>query len=333
MQINQLKRREFITLLGGAAVCPLAARAQQPDRMRLIGVLMGGVENDPVVRPQLATFRGALAKLGWTEASNLRIEVRWCADAVLCARYAADLVALGPKVLLAVSTPSLAALQQQTRTIPIVFAGVADPVGQGFVASLARPGGNITGFSVFEAPIAGKMLEMLTQITPPVERVAILFNPAATPYASLMLHAIEEAASSFAVAVQRAPVNSDGEFESMMAELARQERAGVLVLPSIFIITHREAIIALAARHHLPAVYSFAFFAEAGGLMSYGVDIGDLTRRAADYVDRILKGTNPGDLPVQMPIKFYQVINLKTAKALDITIAPSLLATADRVIE
>jgi putative tryptophan/tyrosine transport system substrate-binding protein len=331
MQIVQLKRREVIALLGGAAGWPLAARAQQPDGMRLIGVLMGGVENDPVT--QLATFRGALAKLGWTEASNLRIEVRWCTDAVLCARHAAYLVALGPKALLAESTTALAALQQQTRTIPIVFVGVADPVGQGFVASLARPGGNITGFSVFDAPMAGKWLEMLTQITPPVERVAILFNPATAPYASLMLHAIEEAASSFAVAVQRAPVNSGGELETMMADLARQERGGVLVLPSLFMITHREAIIALAARHHLPAVYSFAFFAEAGGLMSYGVDLDDLERRAAHYVDRILKGSKPGDLPVQMPIKFHQVINLKTAKALDITIAPSLVATADGVIE
>jgi putative ABC transport system substrate-binding protein len=181
--------------------------------------------------------------------------------------------------------------------------------------------------------MAGKWLEMLTQITPPVERVAILFNPASAPYASLMLHAIEEAASSFAVAVQRAPVNSDGEVETMMAELARQKHGGVLVLPSVFVVTHREAIIALAARHHLPAVYSFSFITETGGLMSYGVDFDDLYRRAADYVDRILRGAKPGDLPVQMPIKFYQVINLKTAKALNITIAPSLLATADGVIE
>jgi putative tryptophan/tyrosine transport system substrate-binding protein len=333
MQIDQMERREFIALLGGAAVCPLAAHAQQPDRMRLIGVLMGAVENDPVRRPHLAAFRGALAKLGWTEASNLRIEVRWCADAVLCARHAADLVVLGPRVLLADSTLSLEALQQQTRTIPIVFVGVADPIGQGFVASLARPGSNITGFTVFDAPMAGKWLEMLTRITPPVGRVAMLFNPATTPYASLMLHAIEEAASSFAVAVQDAPVNSDAEVETMMAALARQKGGGVLVVPSVFIITHREAIIALAARHHLPAVYSYPFFAEAGGLMSYGVAPDDLHRRAADYVDRILKGAKPGDLPVQMPIKFYQVINLKTAKALGLTVAPSLVATADVVIE
>ena len=181
--------------------------------------------------------------------------------------------------------------------------------------------------------MAGKWLEMLTQITPPVERVAILFNPATAPYASLMLHAIEKAASSFALAVQRAPVNSDGELETMMAELARQERGGVLVLPSVFMITHREAIIALAARHHLPAVYSFAFFAEAGGLMSYGVDLDDLERRAADYVDRILKGAKPGDLPVQLPTKFELVINLRTAKALGLNVPDKLLSTADEVIE
>src|SRR5215469_2441756 len=270
MQIVQLKRREVIALLGGAAAWPLAVRAQQPDGMRLIGVLMGGMENDPVWQSRLAAFRGALAKLGWTEASNLRIEVRWCADPVLCVRYAADLVALGPKALLADSTPSLEALKQQTRTIPIVFVSVADPVGQGFVASLARPGGNITGFSVFDAPMAGKWLEMLTQITPPVARVAMLFNPATTPYANLMLRAMEEAAPSSAVTVRAAPVNSDSEVDAMMAALVREERGGVLVLTSIFTVTHRDAIIALAARHRLPAVYAFPFFAEAGGLMSYG---------------------------------------------------------------
>jgi putative tryptophan/tyrosine transport system substrate-binding protein len=214
-----------------------------------------------------------------------------------------------------------------------VFVTVADPIGQGFVASLARPGGNVTGFSVFDAPMAGKWLGMLTQITPPVTRVAMLFDPATTPYASLMLRTVEEAAPSFAVTVRGAPVNSDPEVEAMMAELARQARGGVLVLPSVFTATHRDAIIALAARYRLPAVYSYPFFAAAGGLMSYGVDLADLHRRAADYVDRILKGDNPSDLPVQLPIKFNLVINLKTAKALDITIAPSLLATADEVIE
>jgi len=234
---------------------------------------------------------------------------------------------------LADASPSVEALQRQTRTIPIVFVTVADPIGQGFVANLAHPGGNTTGFSVFDAPMAGKWLEMLTQITPPVTRVAMLFNPATTPYANLMFRAMEDAAPSFAVAVRAAPVNSESEVDAMMAALAREGRGGVLVLTSIFTVTHRDAIIALAARHRLPAVYAYSFFAEAGGLMSYGVDVADVHRRAADYVNRILKGDKPGDLPVQMPIKFNLVINLKTAKALDITVATSLLATADEVIE
>jgi putative ABC transport system substrate-binding protein len=262
--------------------------------MRRLGVLMGAVESDPARQSQLATFRGALAKLGWREGSNLGIEVRWGGDPELCARYAAELVALGPEVILADASPSVEALQRQTRTIPIVFVTVADPIGQGFVANLAHPGGNITGFSVFDAPMAGKWLEMLTQITPPVARVAMLFNPATTPYANLMLRAMEEAAPSSAVAVRAAPVNSDSEVDAMMAALAREERGGVLVLTSIFTVTHRDAIIALAARHRLPAVYAFPFFAEAGGLMSYGVDVADVHRRAADYVNRILKGEKPG---------------------------------------
>jgi putative ABC transport system substrate-binding protein len=329
-----MKRRQFITLLGGAAVAwPLAARAQQALRVRRVGVLMGAVESDPARRSQLAAFRGALAKLGWREGSNLGIEVRWGADPELCARYAAELVALGPEVLLADSSPSLEALHRQTRTIPIVFVTVADPVGQGFVANLAHPGGNITGFSVFDAPMASKWLEMLTQITPPVTRVAMLFNPATTPYANLILQAMEEAAPSFAVAVRAAPVNSDSEVDAVMAALAREGRGGVLVLTSIFTATNRDAIITLAARHRLPAVYAFPFFAEAGGLMSYGVDVADVHRRAADYVNRILNGDKPGDLPVQTPTKFHLVINLKTARALDITVATSLLAIADEVIE
>ena len=330
-----MRRREFMTLLGGAAVAwPLAARAQQPDRMRLIGVLMGSVETDPTGQSRLTAFRTALMKLGWTEGSNLRIELRWAgADPALFARYAAELVALGPAVILADSTPSIEALRRQTRTIPIVFVFVADPIGQGFVASLAHPGGNITGFSAFDSPIAGKWLEMLTQITPPVARLAVLFNPATTPYASLMLPAIEAAAPSFAVAVRAVPVDSDSEIEAMMVELAREERGGVVVLPSVFTINHREAIITLTARHRLPAVYPFPVFTADGGLMSYGIDPDDLHRRSAAYVDRILKGDRPGDLPVQQPTKFNLVINLKTAKALGVTVPNTLLASADEVIE
>jgi len=330
-----VKRRQFLTLIGGAAAAwPLAARAQQPDRMRLIGVLTFGMENDPAGQSRLAAFRGGLAKLGWTEGSNLRVELRWGgANPETFARYAAELVALGPEVILADSTPSTEALLRQTRTLPIVFVNVADPVGQGFVTSLAHPGGNVTGFSAFDASLAGKWLEMLTQITPPVARVAVLLNPATSPYAGLMLPAIEEAGPTFAVSVRVVPVNSDSEIEAIMAGLGREERAGLVVLPSVFTISHRDSIIALAARHRLPAVYSFPVFAVDGGLMSYGTDFVDLSRRSAAYVDRILKGDRPGDRPVQLPTKFETVINLKTAKALGITVPNTLLASADEVIE
>ncbi len=329
-----MKRREFIALIGGASVAwPLLARAQQPDRTRLVGVLMGDTESD-LSRRYLAVFRRTLARLGWMEGSNLQIAVRWGgSDPAVFAHQATELVASGPDVLLAHTTPSLEAIRQQTRTIPIVFLTVADPIGQGFVASLAHPGGNITGFTVFDSPMAAKWLGMLRQINPPVASVAVLFNPATTPYIGLMLKAINEAAPSLPVTVQAAPVDSDSEVEAMMGRLAREEHGGVLVPPSVFTSAHRNVIIALAARHRLPAVYAFPYFAAEGGLMSYGVDITDLFRRSADYVDRVLKGANPGDLPVQLPIKFNLVINLKTAKALDITIASSLLATADEVIE
>jgi len=275
-----------------------------------------------------------LGTFSWHDGGNLHIDWRYGGgDPALFARYAAELVALGPEVLLADSSSSLKAPRGQTWTIPIVFVGVVDPIGQGFVTGLAHPGSNVTGFSAFDAPMAGKWLGMLTQITPAVARVAVLFNPATTPYASLILRTIEEAASSFAVAVQAATVSNDSEVEAIMEKLAREEHGGVLVLPEAFTVAHRDAIIALAARHRLPAVYSFSLFAAAGGLMSYGVDLVDLHRRSAVYVDRILKGEKPSDLPVQQPTKFDLVINLKTAKALDITIAPSLLAIADEVIE
>ncbi len=331
----RLRRRDFITLFGGgAAGWPLAARAQQHDRLRRLGVLEGNRANDPQAQANAAALVQGLAALNWKEGDNLRIDWRWGGgDPALFARYAAELVALGPEVLLADSTPSLEVLRRQTRTIPIVFVGVFDPIGQGFVASLARPGGNITGFGAFDSPMAGKWLEMLTQITPPVARVAVLFNPATTPYADLILHTIEDAASSFAVAVRAAPVDSVSEVEAMMAELAREERGGVLVLPTVFTVSHRDAIIALAARYRLPAVYSFRFFAADGGLMSYGSDLADLHRRSAAYVDRILKGDRPDDLPVQQPTKFDLVINLKTAKALGLSVPLTLQVAADAVIE
>lgn len=323
-----------MTLIGSAAAfAPVPARAQQPDRMRLVGILMGDKESD-LSRQYLATFRRALSTQGWAESGNLQIAVRWGeSDPALFAHHATELIALGPEVLLAHTTPSLEALRQQTRTIPIVFVTVADPIGQGFVANLAHPGGNITGFTVFDSPMAAKWLGMLRQVTPPVASVAVLFDPTTTPYIGLMLRAINKAAPSLAVRVRAAPIDSNSEIEAAMAALAREERGGVLVLPSVFTSAHRDLIIALATQHRLPAVYAFPYFAADGGLMSYGVDIADLFRRSADYVDRLLKGANPGDLPIQLPIKFNLVINLKTAKALGITIAPSLLATADEVIE
>jgi putative ABC transport system substrate-binding protein len=327
-----VRRREFIAVVGAAATWPLTARAQQSDKMRLIGVLLAGEESDSAGQARLAAFRSALAKLGWTEGSNLRIEVRWGADPALVARHAADLVALGAEVLVGEANTHQA-LRRQTHTIPIVFVGVTDPIGQGLVASLSHPGGDITGFSIFDAPMAGKWLGMLTQITPPVARVAVLFDPATPLYADLMLRSCEEAARSLALAVRAERVNNDSEIETAMAGVAREERGGVLVLPSAFTLAHRDAIVGIAAQHRVPAVYGISLFATSGGLMAYSTDITDLLLRAADYVDRILKGAKPGDLPIQQPTKFDLVINLKAAKALGVTISPTLLATADEVIE
>jgi putative ABC transport system substrate-binding protein len=248
-------------------------------------------------------------------------------------RYAAELIALDPEVLVVWGSPGVGALGRQTSRIPIVLVNVTDPVGQGFAESLAHPGGNITGFTDYDPPMAGKWLRMLTQIIPPVARVAVLFNPTTAPFAGPMLRVIEESAPSLAVAVRAAPCHDDAETEAMMIGLAREERAGLLVLPENFVIVHRHAIITLAARYRLPAVYPYRFFTTSGGLMSYGIDPNELFRRAASYVDRILKGAKPADMPVQNPDKFKLVINLKTAQALGITVAPSLLTTADEVIE
>jgi putative tryptophan/tyrosine transport system substrate-binding protein len=330
-----MKRRQFISLLGGAVVAyPLGARAQQSDQLRRIGVLMGTFEGDPAGESRLAAFRAELAKRGWTEGRNLRIDVRWGADAhaAQLERYAADLVALGPDVLVSEANQPTAALRSQTRTIPIVFMGVADPAGQGkLVASLAHPGGNITGFTIFDPPMAGKWLEMLTQIKPPATHVTVLYNP--TPFSSMALKTIEQAASSLAVPVQAAPVGTDPEIEAAMAQVAREAHGGIVVFASPFTMTHRDAIVSLAAKHRLPAVYAAQTFATAAGLMSYGVEPSDLVAPCADYVDRILKGAKPADMPVQQPTKFRLVINLKTAKSLGITIPDQLIALADEVIE
>jgi len=332
--IGRTTRRAIFTGIAAAlAPRPLVVQAQSHDGMRRLGVLMGG-SDDPLGQARAAALVQGLGALNWRDGGNLRIDWRWAGgDPALYGRYAAELIALDPEVLVAWGSPSVAALRRQSSTIPIVIVNVTDPVGQGFVGSLAHPGGNITGFTDYDPPMAGKWLGMLTQMIPPVARVAVLFNPATTPFAGLMVHVIEESAPSLGVAVRAAPCHNDAEIEAMMAGLAHEERGGLLILPENFNIVHRDTIITLAARYRLPAVYPHRFFTESGGLMSYGIDPPDLFRRAASYVDRILKGAKPADFPVQNPNKFELVVNLKTARALGITVAPSLVATADDVIE
>jgi putative ABC transport system substrate-binding protein len=330
-----MRRREFITAIAGsAAAWPLAAHAQEPEPMRRIGVLMGFPESDSQAQSFIAAFRDGLQKLGWTNGRNIRIDTRWPGfDAESRQRFAKELVALQPDLILSHTTPTTAALLQQTRTIPIVFATVTDPVGSGFVPSLARPGGNVTGFTLVEPTMAAKWVELLKEIAPRVNRVAMLFNPATATYADYFLTPFKAAAPSFAVAAIEAPVRDMSELESVVAAQAREPNGGLIVMPDSFTDAHREEIISLVARYHLLAVYAYRFFTEHGGLLSYGADLRDNFRRAAHYVDRVLKGEKPADLPVQAPTKFELVINLKTAKALGLTVPPSLLGRADEVIE
>jgi len=328
------RRTVFAGIAAALTQGSLVAQAQQRDGMRRLGVLMFGLANDPDEQARAAASVQGLGALDWQEGGNLRIDWRRAGgDPVLFERYAAELVALGPEMLVASGTPSVAALRRHTSTIPIVFSNVSDPMGLGYIESLAHPGGNITGFSSYDPPMAGKWLQMLTQITPPVARVAVLFNPATAPYANQMLATLEGSAPSLGVTVRATPCHDDAGIEAMMTGLAREGRGGLMVLPEPFTIEHRDAIVALAARQRLAAVYPFRLFAEAGGLMSYGIVTVDPIRRSAVYVDRILKGAKPSDLPVQRPDKFELVLNLKTAKALGITLATPLLATADEVIE
>ena len=330
-----MKRRQFITLLGGAAAWPLAAQAQRPDQVRRIGVLMGYAENDSDARAWYAAFREALQKLGWTEGRNIQIETRWATpdDAESMRRLAKELVAPQPNVILSSTTPTTTALLQQTRTIPIVFAIVADPIGSGFVASFARPGGNVTGFIFTEPTMAGKWLELLKQIAPRIARVAMLFNPVSAPYADYWLNPFKAAATSFAVEAISAPVRDRSELETVIAAQAREPNGGLIAMPDSFLEVNRVEITSLAARYRLPAVYPFRLFAEVGGLLSYGVDRTDNFRRAATYVDRIFKGENPAELPVQAPIKFELVVNLKTAKAIALDVPLHLQQLADEIIE
>jgi putative ABC transport system substrate-binding protein len=331
-----MKRREFITLLGGAAAAwPLAARAQQSERVRRIGVLMGYAESDLDAQTKVAAFQEGLQKFGWVEGRNIQIDTRWPipADLESMQRFAKELAALQPDLILSHITPTTAALLQQTRTIPIIFATVSDPVGSGFVASFSRPDGNVTGFTSIEPTMAGKWLELLKEIAPRVARVAFLFNPLTAPYAEYFLNPLKVAASSFGVEAIAAPVRDTSELELVVAAKAGEPNSGLIVTPDSFMDVHRAEVISLAARFHLPAVYPFRQFSEAGGLLSYGNDQLDNFRRAAVYADRILRGAKPSELPVQAPVKFELVINLKAARALGLEVPPTLLARADEVIE
>ena len=329
-----MKRREFITLLGAPLAWPLAARAQQGERVRRIGVLAAYSESDPEAQARVGAFREGLQKLGWVEGRNIRIDTRWAtSDAALMQRFAEELVALQPELILSSSRPTTAALLHQTRTIPIIFAIVADPVGSGFVASFPRPGGNVTGFTDNQPTIAGKWLELLKEIAPRVARVAFLFNPVTAPHFEYYLNPFKAAAASFAVEAIAAPVRDASELEPVIAAQARQPNGGFITMPDSFNDAHRVEITSLAIRYRLPSVYPFRSFAEAGGLLSYGLDRSDNFRRAATYVDRILKAAKPGELPVEALLKFELVINLKTAKALGLEVPAQLLARADKVIE
>ena len=332
---SHIGRRKFLATLGGAAAWPLAARAQQADRVRRIGVLMGFPESDPEAQLRVAAFREGLQKLGWTEGRNIRIDTRWAAlEAQAMQRFAKELVGLRPDVILAHTTPATLAVHQETRTIPIVFVGVADAIASGFVASFSRPGGNVTGFTTVEPTMGGKWLEVLKEIAPRVARVAVLFNPATAPYYSeLYLNSFKAAAASLGVEPIVAPVLDASTLESVVAAQAREPNGGLIVMPDIFTTGHRAEITLLAARYRLPAVYPFRYFTQIGGLLSYGSDPFDQVWHATTYVDRILKGEKPSELPVQAPVKFELVINLKTAKALGLEVPPKLLALADEVIE
>src|SRR5215468_4665745 len=329
-----MKRRAFITMLSGAAAAwPLAARAQQAERMRRI-VVLSGIAHDQEAEARIASFLKGLAELGWLEGRNIRVEVRWAAgDAERARTYAAEVLGFGPDVIVANGTAVVAALQQETRTVPIVFVLGLDPVESGFVSGLARPGGNITGFTTFEPEMGGKWLEVLKEIAPRVRRVALIFNPATQPSFATFLRSIEAAAPSFGVKPIPTPVHSVIEIEDAMAALGRESGGSFIVLPDVFTSTNVDPLVASAARHGLPALYPFPFFARQGGLVSYGIDLTDLFRRSASYVDRILRGTKPAELPVQTPNKFELVINSQTAKALKLEVPPTLLARADEVIE
>jgi putative tryptophan/tyrosine transport system substrate-binding protein len=330
-----MKRRDFIAVIASAVVAwPAAARAQQSKRMRRIGLLTGLAESEPSITRNLREFRLALEKLGWIDGQNLQLTTRYAAGDLEQARILSrELVGLDPDLIVGHTTPVAAALQQATHTIPIIVVSVTDPVANGFVNSVARPGGNITGFTNYEFSMGAKWLEILRQIAPDTRRVSLMLNPDTGSYYVNYLHSVESVALASAVQATLAPVRDASEIETVITALGREAGGGLIVLPSAPITIHIPQIIELAARYRLPAVYPFRAYAEEGGLVSYGVDLDDLFRRAGDYVDRVLKGDKPAELPVQAPTKFELVINLKTAKAQGLTVPPKLLALADEVIE
>jgi putative tryptophan/tyrosine transport system substrate-binding protein len=331
-----MKRREFIAGLGGAvATWPLAARAQQSDRVRRIGVLMFTDENDPEGGRRVSAFTQALANLGWTEGRNVRMDLRWGGgDLNRMRALAQELVGLQPDIIVTNGTTlGTVAVQRETRTIPIVFANVGDPVASGLVVSL-NPGGNMTGFANVEPEQGGKWLQLLSEIAPGLKRATVMFNRDSSPASSTYtLPPLETAARSLKVVLITAPVHSDVEIETTIVALGREPGGGLVVMASPFMTAHRAQIILAAARNNIPAVYQFSYYARDGGLLSYGADQVDISRRAASYVDRILRGAKPGDLPVQIPTKYEMVVNLKTAKALGLTVPPSILLRADEVVE
>jgi ABC-type uncharacterized transport system substrate-binding protein len=327
-----VKRREFITLIGTAAAWPLAARAA-PDQVRRIGILSVISEGDPQVRANRGALESGLHALGWIVERNIHLESHWTDDESLLRKYAAELVGASPDVLITEGTAALAPVKRATKSIPIVFVNVSDPVGQGFVASLARPGGNATGFTLFEFSMATKWVDILRELAPTTKHIGFFFNPVMHPYSNLFFRGVQAATETFKIDLNAIPVEEDADIERSLAALAQQPDSGLIVLHDPFTIKRRDFVITQVARHRIPTVYALRVFARSGGLISYGVDLADPWRRAATYIDRILKGANPGELPVQQPTKFELVINLRTAKTLGLTVPPTLLTTADEVIE
>jgi putative tryptophan/tyrosine transport system substrate-binding protein len=327
-----MRRREFIGMLCGAAGWPLVARAQQRGEMRRMGVLFSAAKSDPELQSLISITRHRLEELGWYEGRNIRIEDRWSAgDNNRLQNYAAELAQLNPDVIVCEGTPVVTALQQATRTIPIVFVNANNPIGSGFVASIARPGGNITGLVSFEPAMGGKWLETLKEMAPDVARVALIYNP--QTHSGQHFQSIDSISQTLAVKAIHLPFGNAVEIERALGDFSREPKGGLLVLPDNSTNLHRDLICTLAARHRLPAIYPFRRFISSGGLAYYGADTKDMYRKLGEYVDRILKGTKPADLPVQTPTKFELIINLKTAKAIDLTVPPALLARADEVVE